>query len=376
MKKSRPRFPLSAWSLAVVCTLALTAQAADQPIRFAVPNSQIEALGIQTAPLQGQTGSIKSSFPAQVVVPIQAERVVSSPVSGLVAQLLVLQNDIVRPGAPLIRIASPELGQLQLQLLQAGARATLARQAAQREQALYSEGIIAQRRVQEAQAALKETEAALQQAKAALRLSGMPAETIARVAASGTPQDSITLTASQNGIVTAVSVKPGQRVDNMTALLNVAQTDVLWLDIQLPVTEHANWRAGTKVMATVAGHETEAEILSISPTVSANSQTVLLRAAIDGKSGHIRPGEFVTVELPVAAAQEGWDVPLAAVAHDGDQAYLFVRTGDGFEARPVTVTARAGQLVRVQGEFKTGEQIAVSSVVALKGAWLNAKESQ
>lgn len=376
MKKSRPRFPLSAWSLAVMCTLALTVQAADQLGRFAVPESQIQALGIQTAPLQGQTGSIKSSFPAQVVVPTQAEQVVSSPVSGLVAQLLVLQNEIVRPGTPLIRIASPELGQLQLQLLQAGARATLARQASQREQALYSEGIIAQRRVQEAQAALKEAEAALQQAKAALRLSGMPAKTIARVTASGTPQDSITLTSSQNGIVTAVAVKPGQRVDNMTALLNVAQTDVLWLDIQLPVTERANWRAGTKVMATVAGHETQAEILSISPTVSANSQTVLLRAAIDGKSGQIRPGEFVTVELPVAATQEGWDVPLAAVAHDGDQAYVFVRTADGFEARPVTVAARAGQLVRVQGELKTGEQIAVSSVVALKGAWLNAKESQ
>ena len=42
----------------------------------------------------------------------------------------------------------------------------------------------------------------------------------------------------------------------------------------------------------------------------------------------------------------------------------------------MTVAARAGQLVRVQGELKTGEQIAVSSVVALKGAWLNAKESQ
>lgn len=247
MKKSRSRYPLSACSVALMCMLALTARAADQPGRFAVPDRQIEALGIQTAPLQGQTGTIKSSFPAQVVVPTQAEQVVSSPVSGLVAQLLVLQNEIVRPGTPLIRIASPELGQLQLQLLQAATRATLARQAAQREQALYREGIIAQRRVQEAQAALKEAEAVLQQAKAALRLSGMPAETIARVAASGTPQDSLTLTASQSGIVTAVAVKPGQRVDNMTALLNVAQTDVLWLDIQLPVTERANWRAGTQV---------------------------------------------------------------------------------------------------------------------------------
>jgi multidrug efflux pump subunit AcrA (membrane-fusion protein) len=135
MKKTPPRIPLSAWAVATLCILASTAQAADQSVRFAVPNSQIQALGIQTVPLQSQAGAVKASFPAQVVVPPTAEQVVSSPVAGLVVQLLVQQNQGVRSGTPLVRIASPELGQLQLQLLQASARATLARQAARREQA-------------------------------------------------------------------------------------------------------------------------------------------------------------------------------------------------------------------------------------------------
>jgi len=71
-----------------------------------------------------------------------------------------------------------------------------------------------------------------------------------------------------------------------------------------------------------------------------------------------------------------WDVPLSAVVHDGKQAYLFVRTADGFEARPVQVAASAGQRVRVQGPVKAGDQIAVSGVVALKGAWIEPKESK
>ncbi|MHB0985293.1 MAG: efflux RND transporter periplasmic adaptor subunit [Sulfuricella sp.] len=358
----------------MACAFTATAQAAERSVKFTVPNSQIRALGIQTAPLQSQTDSVIASFPAQVIVPPKAEQVVSSPVAGLVAQLLVQQNQVVRSGDPLVRLVSPELGQLQLQLLQAIARATLARQAARREQALFDEGIIPQRRVQETQAGLKEAEAALNQAKAALRLSGMPAATIERIAASGKPQDSITLTAMQVGIVTEIAVKPSQRVEAATALLHVAQTDSLWLDIQLPVSESVNWPAGTKVK--VAGRGIAARILSASPTVSSSSQTVVLRAAVEGKTGRIRPGEFVTVELPVAATQDGWDVPLSAVAHDGNQAYLFVRTADGFEARPVKVAASAGQRVRVQGPLKAGEQIAVSSVVALKGAWLNPKESK
>jgi hypothetical protein len=110
--------------------------------------------------------------------------------------------------------------------------------------------------------------------------------------------------------------------------------------------------------------------------VSSSSQTVVLRAVVEGKTGQLRPGEFVTVELPVAATQGSWDVPLSAVAHDGNQAYVFVRTADGFEARPVIAVASAGQRVRVQGAVTAGERIAVSGVVALKGAWLKAKESK
>lgn len=374
MKKTPPRIPLSAWAVATLCILASTAQAADQSVRFAVPNSQIQALGIQTAPLQSQAGPVKASFPAQVVVPPTAEQVISSPVAGLVTQLLVQQNQVVRSGAPLVRIASQELGQLQLQLLQASARATLARQAAKREQALFDEGIIPQRRVQEAQAGLSEAEATLNQARAALRLSGMSAATIARIAASGKLQDSITLAATQAGIVTEIAVTPGQRVEAATALLHVAQIDSLWLDIQLPVSESANWLPGTKLK--VQGRDVTARILSASPTVSSSSQTVVLRAAVEGKAGQVRPGEFVTVELPFAATQGSWSVPLSAVVYAGKQAYLFVRTSNGFEGRPVQAMASAGQRVRVQGPLKEGEQIAISGVVALKGAWLNAKESK
>lgn len=374
MKQRNSPFLLTMWAALAVCAFTSAAQANDRPAKFTVANSQIKVLGIQTMQLQQSSDSMTASFPAQVIVPPTAEKVVSSPVTGLVAQLLVQQNQVVKPGTPLIRIASMELGQLQLQLLQANTRATLARQAAQRERQLFDEGIIPQRRVQETQAALKESEAALNHAKAMLRLSGMSATTVERIAASGKLQDSITLSATQAGIVTEISVKPGQRIEAATALMNVAQTESLWLDIQLPVSENTNWPAGMKIK--VQGRDITARILSASPTVSSSSQTLMLRAAIEGKTDQIRPGEFVTVELPVAAMQGSWDVPLSAVAHDGKQAYVFARTPDGFEARPVTITASAGQRVRMQGQVKAGEQIAVSGVVALKGAWLDGKGSK
>ena len=375
MKRRNVCVVFKAWAAVALCGLVpAVVAAADRPANFKVSNEQVQALGIQTAPIQVQSEAIRASFPAQVVVPTGAEQVVSSPVAGLVTQLLVQQFQPVRSGAPLVRVTSPELGQLQLQLLQASSRATLARQAAQREQQLFDEGIIPQRRVQESQAALKEAEATLAQATAALRLSGLSAATIKDVTASGKPVDSITLTAARSGIVTEIAAKPGQRVEAATALVHVAQTDPLWLEVQLPAAEGMNWPPKTRVEVPDRG--ITARVVSVSPTVSASSQTLVLRAVVEGKAGSLRPGELVTVALPAGAAKSGWDVPLAAVAHDGKQAYVFVRTPDGFEAKTVNVIASAGQRTRVQGPLKAGEQIAVSGIVAHKGAWLNAGEAK
>ncbi len=366
--------PFVMFASVVASTAATTAQAADRPARVVIAQGQVRVMGIETMPLQTQANTVSASFPAQVSIPATAEQVVSSPVAGLVAQLLAEQNQPVRRGAPLVRIVSPELGQLQLQLLQTTARATLARQTARREQQLFDDGIIPQRRVQESQAALKEADAALNNAKAALRMSGMAADTIERVAASGQAHDSITLAATQSGIVTEIAIKPGQRVEAAAALVRIAQTGTLWLDIQLPASESSAWPVGTRVK--VRGMEITARVASGSAGVSSASQTMVLRAVIEGQTGQLRPGEFVTVELPAGAAREGWDVPLAAVSHDGAQAYVFVRTADGFEARPVKLTASAGQRVRVQGALKTGEHVAISGVIALKGAWLDGKVSK
>ncbi len=316
MRKRIPRFAPGGWVVPVMCLLASIAQAADRPARFAVAANQLQAMGITTAPAQGQADPVKTGFPALVAIPPRAEEVVSSPVAGLVVQLLVQQNQSVTRGTPLVRITSRELGQMQLQLMQAAARATLARQSAHREKRLFEEGVIPQRRAQESEAVLKEAEAALSQARTALRLSSMSAETIERIAATGNAQDSITLTATQSGIVTEIVVKLGQRVEAAAALLHVAQTDTLWLNIQLPVSESARWPAGTKVK--VRDHDLTARVLSASPMVSPTNQTLVMRAAIEGRTGLVRPGELVTVELNAGAVQAGWNVPLAAVAHDGN----------------------------------------------------------
>lgn len=361
-------------ALAAAMGLASGAYAAERSPKITVSEKQMQAFGIKTQPLLAQAPAAHARFPGEVIVPPGKEQVISSPLTGVVLQVLVRQNQTVKAGTPLVRLAGQELGAQQLQLLQAASRFKLARQAMQRDEQLLEEGIIPARRLQETEAAYAETQAAVQQAKAALRLSGMSSAAIEGVLASGTPVESVTLTAPRSGVLTRVAVKAGQRVDPSAALIHLTQLDDMWLEVRVPAPYAGKWLPGTAVKIT--GKPLNARIVSEDLLVAAESQTLLLRAAIQGRDAQVRPGEMVVVELPASGKPgtgEAWEVPLAAVAHDGNQAYVFVRTAEGFEARPVSVLASAGQTVQVQGRLKAGEQVATSGVVALKGAWLEGK---
>jgi cobalt-zinc-cadmium efflux system membrane fusion protein len=368
MKKKIP-YSLQLLSIALAFHPAL--HAAERQAKFAVSDQQMQAMGIQTAALQAGAGPVILTLPAKVSVPPNREQIVSAPLSGLATRLFVEPHQSVRQGAALIRISSPELGPLQLQLLQAASRAGLARKAAQREKALFDEGIIARRRHEEAQANLSESDATLRQAKAALRFSGMDNAQIERVVATGKLEDAITLSAQSAGMVISIDVKPGQRVEPSIALLHLAQVDRLALEIQAPAAQVGAWHTGSKL--TLKDRPGTATVTSISPMVSAGSQTVAIRATLDSGASGLRPGELVTVQLPLPAASGSWDVPLAAVAHDNDKAYVFVRNGAAFEARAVNVVSSAGQRVRVSGALRAGEKIGATGVIALKGSWLGEK---
>ena len=361
--------------LSALIAASLSAQDADE---FAVTPAQMQGLGItlqrldKPAEIQGQ------AYPARVVLPPSQEQVVSAPLAGLVDRVLVGENDTVKSGQPLLRLISPELGGLQLKLLEAASKGRVSQKTAQRERMLFADGIIPERRVQEAEGAAEEDRARVQQADAALRLSGVDAASVRKIAAGGALQDGLTVHAKMAGTVMALDVKAGQRVAQADALMRLADTRQLWLDIQLP----ADRRSQVAIKGgqiTVLGRDAAATPMSVGSMVS-DSQTVTLRAQVTKGATLLRPGEYVQAQVPFAALASGgasagsgaesWPVPVASVVRQGDKAYVFVRTTKGFLAQQVTVLNSAGASVQVQGPLKPGQDIAITSVIALKAAWL------
>lgn len=334
---------------------------------FAVTSAQLQALGIKTQRLE-RPGEIRGlTYSARVVVPPQQEQVLSAPVAGLVDRILVGEHQSVRRGEPLLRLNSPEFGELQLSLMQAANSDRMARQTLDRERKLFKEGIIPQRRVYEAELAASDSQARLRHSQAALRLAGLDQGSINRVANGGALLDGLTLRAKEAGTVLAIEAKAGQRVTSADPLLRIANLSELWLDIQIPADRASSWSKDQTIA--IVGSALTAKPLSVSAQVS-ESQTVTLRARVSSGEAEFSPGEFVQAQVPFANSAGTWAVPIAAVVRQDGNPYVFVRTATGFSARPVTVVASAAQSTSVEGGFKPGDEIAVTNVIALKAAWL------
>ena len=346
---------------------AASVRAADE---FAVTAAQIQSLGVTLQRLERPAEIKGQAYPARVVLPPSQEQIVSAPLADLVDRLLVGENDMVKSGQPLLRLVSPELGELQLKLLEATSKSRLSQKASQREHQLFAEGIIPERRVQEADAAAEENRARVRQAEAALMLVGLDPASIRSIGGGGALRDSLTVHAKAAGTVLALNVKPGQRVAQADALMRLADTGQLWLDIQVPA-DRRSQLAPKGGQITIVGRDATALPMNAGSMVS-DSQTFILRAQVTKGVDRLRPGEHVQAQVPFAPGPggEGWPVPVQSVVRQGDKAYLFVRTPKGFLAQQVTVMNSAGQSVQVQGPLKSGQEIATSSVIALKAAWL------
>lgn len=365
--------PCGALRVAVCLSLSALlapALAAEPKAEFAVSAAQMQTLGVTLLKLERPAAIAGMAYAAKVVLPPGQEQVVSAPVAGVVDQILVGEQQAVKAGQALLRLNSPQFGEMQLKLLEAANRARLSHKTLQREKSLLGEGIIPERRVQEAEAAAQDDAARQRQAEAALRLAGVDAAAIQRIAAGGALQDGLVVRARAAGVVLAIDIKPGQRVQEADALLRLASLQTLWLDIAMPADRQpaALVQDARAAAIEIVGRDALALPLSVGAMVS-DSQTVTLRARVTRGAERLRPGEVVQARVPFATNAAGWALPLHAVARQDDQAYVFVRTDKGFAARPVNVVSSAGNAVQVTGDLKPGQEVATASVIALKAAW-------
>lgn len=342
---------------------------------FRVSDAELARLGVELAVPEAAEFVELAGAPAVVVVPPARQALVSAPQAGIVARLLAAEGDEVTAGQPLAELDSADYLERQRDYLDAAAAAELASAQEVRDREMFDEGIIAERRLAETSAASRAARSRLDQARAQLELAGFARADVERLAAERRLATRLVLRAPLAGTVVAVHGTVGGRVDALDPVLAVADLSELWLEARLPQERAGHVAVGMNVVVLPPTHaERTGTVTAVGGAVAAETQTVLVRAAIDNADGALRAGQVVTVRIRASAAGDAWSVPVAALTRQGNETLLFVRDGADMLVRNVTVVGEDGARAYVEGGVDASRRIAVAGVSALKALWLSAAE--
>ena len=135
-----------------------------------------------------------------------------------------------------------------------------------------------------------------------------------------------------------IVVSPGQRVEQSAPLVKLARLSTLWAEIAIPASSIRAIRPGAKVE--VDGYATPGQVVLVSETTDAATQTMLVRAEVPN-NGELRPGQTAAVRISfLSSGESAWEVPYSALVRRGDKASVFVAIEGGFRLDACDVACR------------------------------------
>ncbi|MBR0857316.1 efflux RND transporter periplasmic adaptor subunit [Bradyrhizobium liaoningense] len=351
----------------VLLALALNfwSSAPNAQAELKLSDAQARNLGVRvTHPIAIRT-DLTLPYPVQIVIPTQQLWVVSAPVAGMVANLLVGRGDRASAGQPLVTLESPSFVSQQRDYLHAIAQELLASQQLKRNIDLFEGKAVPQRVLEASQAEARQAALVVAERRQMLHLSGMSDDGISRLAQEAAISATLTVNAPQTASVVEVTVSPGQRLEQSAPLVKLARLSPLWAEIAVPAANIRAIRTGAKVE--IEGYSTPGKVVLVSETIDPATQTILVRAEIPN-DGELHPGQTAAARIGfLSAGESAWEIPYSGLVRRGEQTSVFVAIAGGFRLVPVKLVAEDQDHVVVSGPITDQDQIAIGGMSALRG---------
>jgi cobalt-zinc-cadmium efflux system membrane fusion protein len=151
-------------------------------------------------------------------------------------------------------------------------------------------------------------------------------------------------------------------------LFEIADLSTLWVDLHLFGADAQHITPGLPVVVTrLSDGVTAATSLDrVLPGTATASQSTVARATLANADGRWRPGAAVRARVTVSETAVALRVPLAAVQQADGQDVVYVREGDRYTSRPITLGARDGVNVAVTAGLQVGEAVVVEQSYLIK----------
>lgn len=347
-------------------------------------------------------------------------------VSGRVERVNVGQGDVVRTGAVLAIISSPEIAEMHGKLHEAETARALAERNLQRVQRAENRVAVlsARAKLDEAEATLKRTkrlielgagagkdliaaEASyrtakadydfqnnislnreLQEANAAVETTRVDVSHIRDqlralgvIVPEGEQHDHskdtslVALRSPTSGTVVERSVNAGAGIQAGTALFTISNTSSVWIIANVPEAQIGSIRVGTPAevrSAAIGSNAIAARVNYIDPRLNEETRTARVRIEVANPGERLKSGMFVEVGFQAGSntsTGEELMVPSEAVQRIGDRNVVFIPKADepgSFAVRSVELGGTADGYQRVLSGLEVGERVVTKGSFTLK----------
>lgn len=320
-------------------------------------------LRITTSTVEQRRGGEGVSLLGEVTVNEDSYSQVGSPIAARIVKINAGPGQLVTKGTQLAVLQSTEIGKVRSDSITAQARLQLAQQTLERKKRLASERIVAQRDVQEAEAAVASAEADVRASRSTLQALD--------ATDNATDNSQLSLRAPVSGTVIERTALLGQLAEPAQPLFKIANLSTVWLSVHAFERDAVRLQSGKTARVTLPalpGQTFQAKVMLIGKQVDAASRTVPVRIAIANTSGILRPGMSATAWVPLGeSSQKIITVPAASVQRIENQWYVFIpKANDTFELRQVGRGRDLEGEIEIVSGLKPGETIVVDGAFLLK----------
>jgi cobalt-zinc-cadmium efflux system membrane fusion protein len=338
----------------------------------------VKAARIAVATAERRSFSAALSAPARVTFPQRGVARVSARVPGQLADVKVEAGQLVKKGAVLAIIESPDLGKSRAEFLAALTKAKVAEANYKREKELLAKGISSEREAREAEGGLAVARAELHTAEAHLHALGLTDEELSAFRADDHPTARFAIRSPIDGTVVEISGTIGQSVEGTAPLFTVGDLSKLWVLADVYESQLGAVQVGKGaevVVAAAPGRTFRGTVEAIGDVVDEKTRTVAVRIVVANADRALKPGMFATARIAGAAAAAakpgersgGVVVPRDAVQKVGERTVVFVPAGEN-QFRPVAVKlgAESAGEVEIASGIEEGTQVVTRGSFTLK----------
>ncbi|MFP3993316.1 efflux RND transporter periplasmic adaptor subunit [Pseudomonas capeferrum] len=329
----------------------------DEAGQLHLSGAQIEAAGVQLAAAGPRELGTAINFPGEIRFDEDRTAHVVPRVPGVVESVQADLGQAVKRGQVLAVIASQQISDLRSEQQAAQRRLELARLTFQREQQLWQERISAEQDYLQARQALQEAEIALANAR----------QKVAAVGPAGAG-NRYELRAPFDAVVVEKHLTVGEVVDETSNAFTLSDLSRVWATFAVAPRDLNRVVTGRSVTVSAPdlGAEVEGKVNYVGSLLGEQNRAATVRATLANPNGAWRPGLFVNIAVSVERAGAAVVVPQSALQTWEAQTVVFVRTEQGFEARPVQTGRRDAGQVEVTAGLAAGTQVATAGSFVLK----------